>query len=327
MGYRVYPTFPVRCGRSYYGVMANRIKDYFPTSNPPNLTIKNIEAPAASTSRPDPIDLPAALDPVVDLLAGKRIAVLTGAGLSTDSGLPDYRSPGSAPRQPITIQQFMSEERWRRHYWARNHLGWRGPEHAQPNEGHTALALLESLDVVTGVITQNVDRLHSRAGSANVVDLHGRFDQVICTECADRTSREHLHERLDALNPGWTLRNVPKMEIAPDADATVTDTSEFQVADCERCGGILRTDVVFFGGKVSNDVVAQACDYVTRAEALLVAGSTLAVGSAMRFVRQACAARLPIVIVNRGETRADSRADIKVHAGTSQTLAYLAQEL
>lgn len=307
--------------------MAHRIEDYFPSSDAPNLRVKNVNVPPASAARPDPEDLDAALQPALDVLRHKRIAALTGAGLSTDSGLPDYRSPGSQERHPMTIQQFMAEERWRKHYWARNHLGWYAPREAEPNAGHRALAYMENLGILTGVITQNVDRLHSRAGSQRTVDLHGRFDQIVCTNCGQVTSRESLHRRLDELNPGWVPSHLDTATIAPDADATVENTQDFVVADCERCGGILRTNVVFFGGSVDREDLQLATDIIDDADALLVAGSSLAVGSAMRFVRIAHKREMPIVIINRGETKGDKFADVIVHAGTSESLTWLATNL
>ncbi|MDP9807054.1 NAD-dependent SIR2 family protein deacetylase [Trueperella bonasi] len=306
--------------------MAHDINDYFPSSQAPNLRVKNVEVPPASAALPDPADLEAALQPALAALQHRRIAALTGAGLSTDSGLPDYRSPGSRERKPMTIQQFMAEERWRRHYWARNHVGWRGPSRAEPNAGHRALAFMEELGVVSGVITQNVDRLHSRAGSTTV-DLHGRFDEVVCTSCGEVSPREALHGRLEALNPNW----MPDFEggdaIAPDADATVANTQDFRVADCERCGGILRTNVVFFGGSVRPEDLVAATELIDDAEALLVAGSSLPVGSALRLVRRAHKWQIPIVIINRGATKGDELANVKVHAGTSEALTWLATHL
>lgn len=307
--------------------MAHRIEDYFPSSDAPNLRVKNVNVPPASAARPDPEDLDAALEPALKLLQHKRIAVLTGAGLSTDSGLPDYRSPGSQVRHPMTIQQFMAEERWRKHYWARNHLGWQGPRRAEPNAGHRALAYLENLGIVTGVITQNVDRLHTRAGSVRTVDLHGRYDEVVCTSCGHVMPRRQLHRRLSELNPDWVPDDPSKAAIAPDADATVENTQDFRVADCERCGGILRTNVVFFGGTVRPEDVREATAIIEDSEALLVAGSSLPVGSAMRFVRMADKHGMPIVIINRGVTKGDDYADAVIHAGTSESLTWLATHL
>lgn len=307
--------------------MSHRIEDYFPTSDAPNLRVINIDAPPASAARDDPADVDVAMRKALDILVGKRIVALTGAGISTESGLPDYRSPGSRSRHPITLQQFMGEERWRKHYWARNHLGWRGPLNAEPNAGHHALVELENLGVLTGVITQNVDRLHSKAGSRTVVDLHGRYDRVRCTSCDEVITRQELDDRLTKLNPGFVVDDIYRMEIAPDADATVSETGGFVVAGCLRCGGILRTDVVFFGGKVRDDDVQRGRELVDDADALLIAGSSLAVGSAMRFVRQAHKAGKAIVVINRGPTRADDRADECVWLNTSVALPYLAREL
>ncbi|MDO5034859.1 MAG: Sir2 family NAD-dependent protein deacetylase [Actinomycetaceae bacterium] len=303
--------------------MANSIGDYFPSGNVPNLTIKNIEAPPADAARPEPEDVGAAVQPVADLLRGKKFAVITGAGVSTDSGLPDYRSPGAPDRNPMTIQQFMADESYRTHYWARNHIGWSRPYHAAPNAGHYALAHLENRGKVTGIITQNVDMLHVVAGSRKVVHLHGRGDRVVCTQCGLEMSRQSLHRILVELNPGWTERHVADVEIAPDADAAIADTAGFKVAPCPRCGGILRTDVVFFGGKVKPADIEMGRKFVDEADALLVAGSSLAVASAMRFVRQASREGKAIAIINRGPTRADKLADVQVYAGTSKALPYL----
>ncbi|VEI12571.1 Sir2 family NAD-dependent protein deacetylase [Trueperella bialowiezensis] len=307
--------------------MAHRIEDYFPSSHVPNLRVKNVEVPPASAAIPDPHDLAQALQPALDLLRGKKIAALTGAGLSTDSGLPDYRSPGSRKRNPITIQQFMAEERWRRHYWARNHQGWLGPRMAAPNAGHKALADLERRGILTGLITQNVDRLHTRAGSRRTVDLHGRFDEVVCTECNRVFTRDSLHKRLLAANPTWVSDAPENDAIAPDADATVENTQGFQVVGCERCGGILRTNVVFFGGTVRPEDVRAATDIIDEADALLVAGTSLPVQSALRLVRTAHRADKPIVIINRGHTKGDKYADVIVHAGTTESLSWLAEQL
>ncbi|MDO5049180.1 MAG: Sir2 family NAD-dependent protein deacetylase [Actinomycetaceae bacterium] len=303
--------------------MANSIDDYFPSGNVPNLTIKNIEAPPAQAARPEPEDIGAAVQPVVDVLKNKKFAVITGAGVSTDSGLPDYRSPGAPNRNPMTIQQFMADEAYRTHYWARNHIGWSHPYHAAPNAGHYALAHLEHRGKVTGIITQNVDMLHVVAGSKRVVHLHGRGDRVVCTQCGLRMSRQRLHKILTELNPGWTERHVADVEIAPDADAAIADTADFKVAPCPRCGGILRTDVVFFGGKVNPDDLEASRKIIDESEAVLVAGSSLAVASAMRFVRQAARDEKAIAIINRGPTRADKIADVHVYAGTSRALPFL----
>ena len=304
--------------------MANSIEDYFPSGKAPqNLRIRNIQAPPADAARPDPDDLAAAMEPAVEILSGRSIAAITGAGVSTDSGLPDYRSPGSPPRNPMTIQQFMASESYRAHYWARNHIGWSRPAQALPNAGHYALAHLEHRGIVTGVITQNVDMLHAVAGTERLVNLHGRGDRVVCTQCGRYMDRAALHEILTELNPGWSEKHVEDVEVAPDADAAITDTADFRVADCPRCGGILSTDVVFFGGRVDPANVVAAREIVTDSEAVLVAGSSLSVASALRFVREAAKTQVPIVIINRGPTRGDQYAAVHVYAGTSRALPYL----
>ncbi|GEK20493.1 NAD-dependent protein deacetylase [Cellulomonas xylanilytica] len=263
---------------------------------------------------------------VVELLAGHRLAVLTGAGVSTDSGIPDYRGPDSPPRTPMTFQQFTGDEGFRRHYWARNHVGWRHVHRTMPNAGHRALAALEQRGVVTGLITQNVDLLHEAAGSRNVIDLHGRYDRVRCLSCGTVISRAELADRLDALNPGFTAA-VADIEIAPDADAVIEQTSHFVVADCAVCGGMLKPDIVYFGENVPRERVERAYAMVDDADALLVAGSSLTVQSGLRFVRHAALNGKPVVVVNRGATRGDKYAAMTLDAGTSETLTDLAETL
>jgi len=266
---------------------------------------------------------------LVALLAGRRVAVLTGAGISTDSGIPDYRGPDSPPSNPMTIRQFTSDPVFRQRYWARNHVGWRHMDDTPPNAGHRALAALERASVVIGVITQNVDLLHTKAGSRNVVNLHGTYARVICLSCHYGTSRAALAEQLEALNPGFIERAeaVGGLAVAPDADAVIADTTSFCYLDCPRCGGMLKPDIVYFGESVPKDVVAMAYSLVDRADALLVAGSSLTVFSGYRFVRHAAALGIPIAIVNRGPTRGDDLATVKVDGGCSELLTLLACEL
>lgn len=315
-------------------------------------------------------DLVHTLDDLVTALAGRRLAVLTGAGVSTDSGIPDYRGPNSPRRTPMTFQQFIGDEGFRRHYWARNQVGWRHVAARVPNRGHRALAELEARGIVVGVVTQNVDLLHEAAGSRRVVDLHGTYRDVVCLRCGARYTRDEVADRLDALNPGFVERvgDVGDVEIAPDADAVIERTSDFVVAACwapapdedrgnsvtpsatefphsgrgvrngrtgERggpgddgggpgeCGGILKPDIVYFGETVPPARVAAAYALVDEADALLVAGSSLAVQSGLRFVRHAAGAGKPVAIVNRGVTRGDRFATVTVHAGTSETLSAL----
>lgn len=266
---------------------------------------------------------------LVAVLAGRRVAVLTGAGMSTDSGIPDYRGPDSPPSNPMTIGQFRSDPVFRQRYWARNHLGWRHMDDTEPNAGHRALARLESAGVVSGLITQNVDLLHTKAGSRTVVNLHGTYAQVVCLNCGRTMSRETLAEELEALNPGFADRaeRLGGIAVAPDADAVVADTSSFRYLDCPHCAGMLKPDIVYFGESVPKERVAQAFSLVDGADALLVAGSSLTVFSGYRFVRHAAAAGKPIAIVNRGPTRGDALATVKVEAGCSELLTLLAGEL
>jgi NAD-dependent SIR2 family protein deacetylase len=258
------------------------------------------------------------------LLEGRRLAVLTGAGMSTDSGIPDYRGPDSPPSNPMTIGQFRSDAQFRQRYWARNHAGWRHMDATVPNDGHRALAELERAGALTGVITQNVDLLHTKAGSRTVVNLHGTYAEVACLHCAHTMTRAHLAELLEALNPAFA---VATDQVAPDADAMIADTSSFRIVDCPRCGGMLKPDIVYFGESVPKDRVAQAYSLVEDADALLVAGSSLTVFSGYRFVRHAAARGIPIAIVNRGRTRGDELATLKVDAGCSPTLTFLVERL
>lgn len=266
---------------------------------------------------------------LVALLTGRRIAVLTGAGLSTDSGIPDYRGPDSPPSNPMTIRQFTSDPAFRQRYWARNHVGWRHMDDTLPNAGHRALAALERASVVTGVITQNVDLLHTKAGSTNVVNLHGTYARVVCLGCGYTMSRAALADQLESLNPGFVERAGAGggLAVAPDADAVVADTTSFHYLDCPSCGGMLKPDIVYFGESVAKAVVDQAYSLVEEADALLVAGSSLTVFSGYRFVRHAAALGTPIAIVNRGPTRGDDLATVKVDGGCSELLTLLVDEL
>jgi NAD-dependent SIR2 family protein deacetylase len=266
---------------------------------------------------------------LVALLHGRRVAVLTGAGMSTDSGIPDYRGPDSPPSNPMTIRQFTSDPQFRQRYWARNHVGWRHMDQTRPNAGHRALAELEHAGVVSGVITQNVDLLHTKAGSRTVINLHGTYAQVICLDCGHTMSRTALADLLEAANPGFVERaeSVGGIAVAPDADAVVADTSAFRIVDCLACGGMLKPDVVYFGENVPKDRVDEAYSLVDGADALLVAGSSLTVYSGYRFVRHAAAVGIPIAIINRGRTRGDDLATVTIDTGCSPMLALLADEL
>jgi NAD-dependent SIR2 family protein deacetylase len=270
---------------------------------------------------------------LVALLGGRRVAVLTGAGISTDSGIPDYRGPDSPPSNPMTIRQFTSDPVFRQRYWARNHVGWRYMADTLPNAGHRALATLEDAGVVTGVITQNVDLLHTKAGSRTVVNLHGSYAEVACLQCAFTMSRAALAQVLEAANPGFIERArsnrlaIGGLAVAPDADAVVDDTESFRYIDCPNCGGMLKPNIVYFGENVPKQRAQQAFSLLDDSDALLVAGSSLTVFSGFRFVRHAAARGIPVAIINRGPTRGDDLATVKIDNGCSPMLALLADEL
>ncbi|BDT99591.1 NAD-dependent protein deacetylase [Nocardia sputorum] len=279
---------------------------------------------------PDFVQTPlgAGFERLVGLLDGCRVVALTGAGISTDSGIPDYRGPSSPPRNPMTYQQFVGDPVFRQRYWARNHVGWRRMDGSRPNPGHRALARLERMGVVTGLITQNVDLLHTKAGHRRVIDLHGTYARVRCLGCALLVSRMSLADRLEAANPGFAEAvSTDGLEVAPDADAVVGDTGSFRMVDCARCGGMLKPDIVYFGENVPKDRVAAAYELVDAADALLVAGSSLTVMSGLRFVRYAARHGRRVVIVNRGRTRGDDLAALMLDAGCSTVLPALAERL
>lgn len=266
-----------------------------------------------------------ALDALAALLRGRRTAVLTGAGVSTDSGIPDYRGAGAPVRVPMTFQTFLADERARKRYWAGSHLGWHRFRAAEPNLGHRSLVALEDAGLVSGIITQNVDGLHTRAGSRHVVDLHGSMDLVVCLSCGQAFGRDSIAARLESDNP--VLAHPERVEIAPDGDAIVVDIDGFVVPDCSVCGGLLKPNVVFFGELVPTGKFTAASALVRAADALIVAGSSLAVNSGIRLLELARRRKLPIVVINRGATKGDGRALVKLEAGTSETFAGLVRRL
>ncbi|KRC53847.1 MULTISPECIES: Sir2 family NAD-dependent protein deacetylase [unclassified Nocardioides] len=262
-------------------------------------------------------------DPALARCATGPLVVLTGAGLSTDSGIPDYRGPGAPARMPMTYQEFVSGPAAQQRYWARSHLGWSRMRRADPNAGHRAVAVLGA-DLV---ITQNVDGLHEAAGTPHTVALHGRISDVVCLGCRRTTARAALQQRLEEANPGWAAAHAD-VAVRPDGDVDLEDTAGFVVPACEDCGGALKPDVVFFGENVPKPRV-ERCYAAVDALAgtggsLLVAGSSLTVMSGLRFVRRAAHRGTPVVIVNRGTTRGDELATHKVDAGTSEWLTALA---
>jgi NAD-dependent SIR2 family protein deacetylase len=259
-----------------------------------------------------------------DVLRGRTWVALTGAGMSTDSGIPDYRGPTSVRATPMQFSEFTGSAEARRRYWARSYQGWRRIGQAQPNAGHRALAALERPGGLTGIITQNVDRLHQAAGSRAVVDLHGDIATVVCLDCGAKAPRLEMQRRLAELNPDVPPPvRLEHAELRPDGDAVVERWSDFVLADCRHCGGPLKPDVVFFGESVPRERVDRAYAYVDAADVLVVLGSSLTVMSGLRFVRHCTKAGRPVVIITRGPTRGDELATVKLEAGCSETLAAL----
>lgn len=270
-------------------------------------------------------DAAAQFERALEILSDREIAVLTGAGVSTDSGIPDYRGEGAPARTPMTFQQFVADPQYRKRYWAGSHLGWSHFDAAQPNAGHHALAELEQAGIVNGIVTQNVDGLHLRAGSQRVVDLHGTMDKVRCLRCDQAYARADIAARIDAANP-W-LDTADPASINPDGDANVASFDEFITPDCTVCGGVLKPDIVFFGEFVPTEKFSEATALVKKAGALIVAGSSLVVNSGIRLIDQATRRRIPLIVINRGETKGDTRAAVKIDAGTSEVLRALQEHL
>ena len=260
-------------------------------------------------------------------LAEGGVVVLSGAGLSTDSGIPDYRGPSGSARRgnPMTYQSFTGDPVARQRYWARSHLGWRTIGEARPNDGHRAVARLQQLGLVDGVLTQNVDGLHQAAGSAGVLELHGNLARIACLACGARTGRGELAARLDAANPAFAG---VATAINPDGDVELDDAAldGFAVLDCTACGGLLKPDVVYFGETVPADRVERAFALVSAARTLLVLGSSLTVMSGRRFVLRAAKLGIRVAIVNRGVTRGEPYAGIVIDAPLGIVLPHLARE-
>ena len=254
----------------------------------------------------------------------RRLFVLTGAGCSTSSGIPDYRDADGQwkRRQPVTYQAFMGDETTRRSYWARSLIGWRRIRRARPNDAHRALARLEAMGKSEILLTQNVDRLHQAAGCARVIDLHGRIDWVRCMGCERRASRDEFQDELCRLNAGWLDLDATD---APDGDADLggAEFSSFAVPSCRRCGGVLKPDVVFFGENVPRDRVDASRRHLEEADAMLIVGSSLMVYSGYRFVQWAASAGKPAAAVNLGRTRADGLVALKVEQACEEALAFL----
>ncbi|MEV5970460.1 NAD-dependent protein deacetylase [Streptomyces sp. NPDC051921] len=268
------------------------------------------------------------LGPVADALGAGGVLVLSGAGISTESGIPDYRGEGGSLSRhtPMTYQDFIGGASARRRYWARSHLGWRTFGRARPNAGHGAVAAFGRHGLLAGVITQNVDGLHQAAGSERVVELHGSLSRVVCLTCQDVSTRRELARRLEEANRGF---QPVAAGINPDGDADLTDeqVTDFHVVPCTVCGGILKPDVVFFGESVPPQRVEHCRALVREAASLLVLGSSLTVMSGLRFVRQAAEAGKPVFIINRDQTRGDRHAASRVALPLGKALTSLADHL
>jgi NAD-dependent SIR2 family protein deacetylase len=283
------------------------------------------ERPGGSFEAPDTPNAPDMnVTTLVDLVADGDVVVLSGAGLSTESGIPDYRGETGRrrPAEPMTYQTFVGSVAARRRYWARSHLGWRHITRVAPNAGHRAVAELQDRGLVTGIITQNVDGLQQAAGAHDVIELHGGLDRVACLGCGRRTPRGLLDERLRAANPGWTAE---VEAINPDGDAVLADEriDAFRVVDCTHCGGLLKPDVVFFGENVPRPRVDECYGLTERAGMLLVLGSSLTVLSGYRFVRHAVRHGVPVAIINQGATRGHEHALVTFDAPLGSTLTTL----
>lgn len=263
---------------------------------------------------------------LVEFVDTHRPAILTGAGISVDSGIPDYRGPQARrPRSPVQYRPFVESAQVRQRYWARAMVGWPHFSRTVPNPAHEALAELQARGLLKGLITQNVDRLHHRAGSRSVVELHGALAEVKCLECASLYCRDRVQSALEDLNPGFGA----SAEVAPDGDSELDGPAiaRFRVAPCPECGGRLKPNVVFFGENVPRPVVDRAWQTWEEAEALLVLGSSLTVFSGFRFVKKAAALGKPVAIVNLGPTRGDTLAQVKVDGELGQVLPALSQAL
>ena len=261
---------------------------------------------------------------LVDVVAAGGVLILSGAGLSTESGIPDYRGPTGLARRatPMTYQTFTGSAGARRRYWARSYIGWRHIARAAPNQGHRAVAELGRLGLLAGIITQNVDGLHQAAGASGVTELHGSLHRVTCLSCGQRTPRTDLDQRLAEANADW---DEAAALINPDGDAVLDDTATetFRVVDCRACRGVLKPDVVFFGENVPPERARACYAMVERASSLVVLGSSLTVMSGLRYVRHAAKLDLPVVIVNQGSTRGDAHATATLDAPLGQVLTAL----
>ncbi len=268
------------------------------------------------------------VDELTELVERGDVAILSGAGLSTESGIPDYRGPSGLARKatPMTYQTFMGDEEARRRYWARSYVGWRTFSTAAPNSGHHAVTSLERAGLITAIVTQNVDGLHQASGAQRVIDLHGSLDRVICMDCGNTIGRAELDRRLREANPSF---DAAVGAINPDGDAELDDRdiASFRVVACSMCSGTLKPDVVFFGESVPRDRVAECFEVVESSRALVVLGSSLTVMSGRRFVLRAGKLDRPVAIVNQGATRGDAAAAITIDAPLGAVLTEISRRL
>ena len=278
----------------------------------------------AATVADIPLDVE--LERAIELLQGKVFAALTGAGISTDSGIPDYRGEGAPKNHPMSYREFLASYERRQRYWFGSHLGWLAFANAAPNLGHTALAEAEAAGVSRGVVTQNVDGLHHQAGSHRVVDLHGRLDRVRCIHCGQSYSRNSVANQIVTANPGLDV-SLAEGVVKPDGDVAAEVSSGFVVPECELCGGTLKPEVVFFGEFVPPQVFTQAETILGDADALIVAGSSLVVNTGMRIVERARKQKKPVIVINRGPTKADRVASVRIEGGTSQALSAIVRHM
>ncbi len=287
--------------------------------------------PSTAGERPISANVGRVFDPLAalaDYVSGGDVLVLSGAGISTDSGIPDYRGANGSLRRytPMTFQTFVSDDAARRRYWARSHMGWRRFAAARPNLGHHMVARLQELGLLSGIITQNVDGLHQAAGAFDVIDLHGRLDRVVCLSCRTLLPRAELDVMLHGANPSF---GADVVAMNPDGDAEIADheLAGFNVVSCRGCAGVLKPDVVFFGENVPRPTVEHCFSLLSRSRLLLVLGSSLTVMSGYRFVRRAARDGVPVAIVNQGPTRGDDEAALLVEAPLAEALTELLTQL
>lgn len=275
----------------------------------------------------DSATLPEGVEALAAAMAGRRSVAVTGAGISTDAGIPDYRGAGTTQVAPVDFEQFISDQVWYRWVWARNHATWRLLDPLRPTPGHLALARLERAGLLAGVATQNVDRLHSRAGQPTVWELHGAYDRVVCLRCGRMSSRAEVDARLRRANPDYPVETDPaRVAITPEANRRAAEACRFEPPWCESCSGPLKPDIVFFGEGLP-PALDEAMEAASSCELVLVAGTSLAVLTGLWVVRQAVAAGAMLAVVNRGPTAVDATADLRLSGGTSEVLGAVARLL